>query len=317
MLNWSNMPFKTTWFNLCMKEIFFFLKQFSVAGLMLCLLFFSACRSKTNSYEPSYGVDTSQKKVLVFGVSTQAFYQLNTPFVNYLNERLDGIQVKIVASSELSTYVDKLKNGLFDLAGANGIMTLESIRNGYSILGASVEQDANAGAIVVNKDSSINKVSDLAGKSIASAGSPALGYLLNTIYLSKKGLNINKKCKLNYLESFESVILNVYLGKCSAGLVTNNGWLTFIKRRPEIASKVALKWTTPAVAGNALLISNTVNEKTASQLKRLVLTMHMSEQGSKALANLGFIKYVPADSNTYHPFRDLLKQYQELLVDHN
>jgi len=315
MLNWSNMPFKTTWFNLCMKEIFFFLKQFSVAGLMLCLLFFSACRSKTNSYEPSYGVDTSQKKVLVFGVSTQAFYELNTPFVNYLNERLDGIQVKIVANSQFSTYVDKLKNGLFDLAGANGIMTLESIRNGYSILAASVDQDVNAGAIVVNKDSSINKFSDLEGKSIASVESPALGNLLNTIYLSKKGLNINKKCKLNYLESFESVILNVYLGKCSAGLTTINGWHSFIKRRPDIASKVALKWTTPAVAGNALLILNSVNEKTASQLKRLVLTMHMNEQGSKALADLGFIKYVPADSTTYQPFRDLLKEYSQLIVD--
>jgi len=298
-----------------MKEIFFFLKQVSFAGLMVCLLFFSACKPKTKSYEPSYGVDTSQKKVLVFGVSTQAFYELNTPFVNYLNERLDGIQVKIVANSQFSTYVDKLKNGLFDLAGANGIMTLESIRNGYSILAASVDQDANAGAIVVNKDSSINKVSDLEGKSIASAGSPALGNLLNTIYLSKKGLNINKKCKLNYLESFESVILNVYLGKCSAGLITINGWHSFIKRRPDIASKVALKWTTPAVAGNALLILNSVNEKTASQLKRLILTMHMNEQGSKALANLGFIKYVPADSNTYQPFRDLLKEYSQLIVD--
>src|SRR5437764_4702364 len=126
-----------------MKRKFIFLKQFRFAELMLCLLLFSTCRSKTNSYEPVYAEDSTQKKVLIYGVSTQAFYELNTPFVQYLNERLDGTRIQIVASSYFSTYVDKLKNRLFDLAGANGIMALESIQNGYSILAASVDEDAN------------------------------------------------------------------------------------------------------------------------------------------------------------------------------
>ena len=107
----------------------------------------------------------------------------------------------------------------------------------------------------------------------------------------------------------------MYLGKCSAGLTTINGWHSFIKRRPEIASKVALKWTTPAVAGNTLLIRNSVNEKTVSQLKGLILNMHMNEQGRKHWQILDIVKFVPADSNTYIPFRDLLKEYSQLIED--
>jgi phosphonate transport system substrate-binding protein len=298
-----------------MKVESFFLKQFRFTELMFCFLLCSGCKSKTNDYEPEYTVDSTQKKVLIYGVATQAFYELNTPFVNYLNERLDSVNIRLAASSYFLSYVDKVKKRLFDIAGANGIMALENIRNGYSILAASVDEDANAGAIIVNKDSAINNFSDLEGKSIASVGSPTLGHVLTTVYLFKKGLNIYKKSKLKYLESFESVILNVYLGKCSAGLTTINGWHSFVKRRPEIASKVSLNWITPAVAGNPLLIRNTVNKKTAGKIRELILTMHMNEQGRKALARLGYRQYVPADSATYKPFRDLLKQYNELVVD--
>jgi len=315
MLNWLNMLYKITWFNFSMIVKPLLVNHFRFLVLILCLLLFHACRSKVNNYAPVYSEDSTKSNALIFGVSTQAFYELNTPFVNYLNERLDGVHIQIVASSYFSTYVDKLKNGYFDLAGANGIMALESIRNGYSILAAPVDEHTNAGAILVNKDSSINNVSDLEGKSIASAASPALGNLLNTVFLFKKGVNIYKKSKLTYLESFESVILNVYLGRCSAGLTTINGWHSLLKQRPEIASKVALKWVTPSVAGNPLLVQNSVNEKTVSQLKRLILTMHTNEQGKNALAKLGFIKYVPADSNTYQPFKDLLKEYRDLIAD--
>ena len=41
----------------------------------------------------------------------------------------------------------------------------------------------------------------------------------------------------------------------------------------------------------------------------------MNDQGRKALADLGYAKFVPADSNTYLPFRNLLKEYQAIIAD--
>ena len=295
-----------------MKRYFFVLRPFGLAGLVFSFLLFTTCKSKSTTYEPTFSIDSSQKKTLLYGVATQAFYELNTSLVKYLNEHLEGASLKIVANSSFSVYVDKVKNRYFDVTGGNGIMALESIQNGYSILAAVVDEDANAGVILVNKDSSINHFSDLKGKLVASTGSPALGHLLPMVFLYKKGLDVSKQIKLKYLESFESVILNVYLGRCSAGFATINGWHSFLKRRPEIASKVALKWVTPEVAGNVLLIRNSVDEKTANQLKNLIVTMHMNDQGRKALADLGYAKFVPADSNTYLPFRNLLKEYQAI-----
>jgi phosphonate transport system substrate-binding protein len=298
-----------------MKGKFVFSKTFCLAGL-IPLLMFCACQTKTKTYEPTFSVDSSQKKILLYGVPTQSYYEIHSAFVRYLNERLDGIHLQIVASSSFSAYVDKLENRLYDVALANGVIALDSTRIGYSILGTSVEEQANAGLILVNTDSSINNVSDLKGKTIASTGSPALGgHMLPMLYLFKKGLNVNKEIKLKYLESFESVILNIYLGKCSAGFTTLNGWNSFLKKRPEVASKVRIKWETPAVVGNPLLIRNTVSKKTVSQLKNLILNMHLNERGRKALADIGYLKFIPADSTTYQPFKEFLKEYQALIVD--
>jgi phosphonate transport system substrate-binding protein len=289
---------------------------FSFAALFFFFVLINGCRSKQNSYEPTYSVDSSHKQTLTYGVPTQSYYEMHTPFVNYLNERLQDIRIQIVSSADFSAYVTKVNNRQFDLAIANGLMALDNNRLGYSLCGESVGEVPNAGAILVHKDSSINNFLDLKGKSIATPGSPALpGHMFQMLYLFKKGLNVNKDIKLKYLESFESVILNVYLGKCSAGFTAINNWRSFLKKRPEVASKVALKWVTPAAPGNTILIRNNVDEQTASQLRSLVLTMHKSEEGRKALAALGYVKFVAVDSNTYRPLRNFLKEYKELIVD--
>ncbi|MFL5739881.1 MAG: phosphate/phosphite/phosphonate ABC transporter substrate-binding protein [Flavisolibacter sp.] len=299
-----------------MKGYFFALSPFSLAGIVFSVLLLTTCKPKSTTYEPTYSIDSGQKKTLLYGVPTQSYYEIHTAFVTYLNDHLPGLHIQTVASSNFSAYVGKVNARFFDLALANGIMALDSARIGYSILGTSVEEVANAGVILVNKDSSINHFSDLKGKTVVSTGYPALGgYMLPMLYLFKNGVDVNKEIKLKYLESFESVILNIYLGKCSAGFTTLNGWNSFLKRRPEVASKVSKKWETPAVLGNPLLIRNDVSEETISELKRVILTMHLNEKGKKALADIGYLKFIPTDSNTYQPLRKLLKEYRELIVD--
>jgi phosphonate transport system substrate-binding protein len=299
-----------------MKSYLFVLRPFSLAGWIFCFLLFAACKPKSTTYEPTYSIDSGQKKTLLYGVPTQAYYEIHAAFVAYLNDHLPGIHIRIVANSNFLTYVDNFNARVFDIALANGIMALDTARLGYSVLGAAVDETANAGVIIVNKDSSINNFSDLKGKLIASAGNPALGgHILPMLYLFKKGLNVNKEIKLKYLESFESIILNIYLGKCSAGFTTLTGWNTFLKKRPEVATKVIKKWETPAVIGNPLLIRNDVGEETISQLRTVILAMHLNEKGKKALADIGYLKFMPTDSNTYRPLRDLLKEYRALIID--
>src|SRR6476620_5727190 len=220
-----------------MKCMAFLFKCSFLPAVLFVAILCNSCKGKSKSYEPTYTVDSSQKKTLLFAVPTQAFYEMNAPLVNYLNQHLQDVRIQMVASSDFAGYIDRLNKGLFDLATPNGIMILNYIRHSYTLIGEAVGQEPNAGAILVHKDSMITNFSDLKGKSIATVGIPALpGHMLQMVYLAKKGVNVNKEIKLKQVESFESVILNIYLGKCSAGFTTVNGWNSFLKRRPEVAS---------------------------------------------------------------------------------
>jgi phosphonate transport system substrate-binding protein len=293
----------------------YFLKYLVFPGILITFAFCSGCKAKAKPYEPVYTTDVSPKKVLLFGVPTQSYFEIHDLFVKYLNERLKGAEVQTVAISNFMGYNDKLDNRYFDITIVNGMSALEqTARNSYTIAGEVINENGYAGAIVVNKDSSINTLSDLKGKTVATPGKPALGgHMLQMVYLMKNGINVNRDVKFKYLESFESVFLNVYLGKCAVGFSTTNSWTRFIKRRPEIATKVAVKWVTPEIIGNAFLIRNNVDANLARQLKDIILSMGDDEQGREALLKIGYLKFIPADSNSYQPVRNFIKEYNSLV----
>ena len=94
--------------------------------------------------------------------------------MNYLNQHLKGVQIQTVASSSFSAYNEKLDKSYFDMTIVNGMVALKSAENDYSIVGQAVDEAGNSGAILVNKDSAINSFSELTGKTIVTAGPPAL-----------------------------------------------------------------------------------------------------------------------------------------------
>src|SRR5215217_159970 len=183
-------------------------------GLSCAVVLWLGCNSAKDKYEPRYSQDSSSKNFLLFGVPTQSYYEITDLFVNYLNQHLKGVQIQTVASSSFSGYNEKLDEGYFDITIANGMVALKSAENDYSIIGQAVDEAGNSGAILVNKDSAITTFSQLIGKTIATAGPPALpGHILQMLFLKSKGLDVNKDFQLKFCESFESVFLNLYLGR--------------------------------------------------------------------------------------------------------
>ncbi len=287
-------------------------------GFSCTVVLWVGCNSTKDKYEPRYSLDSSSKNFLLFGVPTQSYYEITDLFVNYLNQHLKGLQIQTVASSSFSAYNEKLDKSYFDMTVVNGMVALKSAENDYSIVGQAVDEAGNSGAILVNKDSAINSFSELTGKTIVTAGPPALpGHILQMLFLKGKGLDVNKDFKLKFCESFESVFLNLYLGRASAGFSTITSWNSFIKRRPEMASRLMVKWQTAPIIGNAVLFRKDMDEQTANQLRNLILTMHNVEEGKRAVEKIGFLRFEPATTASYEPIRDVVKEYNALVVGKN
>jgi len=296
-----------------MRTCFPFLK-FCFILLLVGILWLPACNGHYQNYEPTFSPDSSNKKVLIFGLPNLSSYGDCDLFIKYLNKNLSKAKINVLACTNADDYLDKLKKRAFDFTIINGSLILDAEQNGYSIVGKMGDDDKYRSVIFVRKDSGINKFSDLAGKTLTTSGPNALaGTMMPLFFLQKNGVNVKRDVKRLYAPSFESTIMNVYLGRCSAGASKRAVAMDMLKQRPEIDSKLMIKWETPPLINNALFIRNGIDTATAGELTKLIFTLQDSEEGRKALIPLDVSKFEKATSETYTPLKKFLAEYNAVM----
>src|SRR5580693_8386965 len=106
-------------------------------SLMVCILYLATCPMpacsgrRQEGYAPTFEVAGAGRKVLIMGVPGQSFYETTDLLVRYLNDHLDSVTIKTVASSGIDDYQAKLRDGYFDFTFINGPQLLAAERNGY------------------------------------------------------------------------------------------------------------------------------------------------------------------------------------------
>src|SRR4051794_23165909 len=292
-----------------MKSFFSFLKWYFLFWWM-GILALSSCKGTHKNYEPTFVPDSSNKKVLIFGLPNLSSYGDCDLFIKYLNKNLSKAKIRILACSNADDYLNKLKKRAFDFTIINGSLVLDAEQNGYTIVGKMGDDDKYRSVIFVRRDSAINKFSDLTGKTLTTSGPNALaGTMMPLFFLYKNGVNVKRDIKRLYAPSFESTIMNVYLGRCSAGASKRAIAMDMLKQRPEIDSKLIIKWETPALINNALFIRSDMDTLTAAELTKLIFTLQDNDEGRKALIPLDVSKFEKATSETYRPLKDFLTEY--------
>src|SRR5215831_8854484 len=95
---------------------------------LLCLwtaiLLSISCDSPHKYYEPTFSSDSSNKKVLIFGLPNLSSYSDVDLFVKYLNKYLSKAKIHVLACSNADDYQDKLKKRAFDFTIINGSLVL-------------------------------------------------------------------------------------------------------------------------------------------------------------------------------------------------
>src|SRR6476469_8583260 len=96
-----------------MDNFFSFLKWpllFSWTGILLL----TSCNCPHENYEPTFSPDSSNKKVLVFGLPNLSSYGDCDLFIKHLNKNLTTAKIRVLACSNADDYLDKLKKRVFD-----------------------------------------------------------------------------------------------------------------------------------------------------------------------------------------------------------
>lgn len=283
------------------------------------LMLFSGCQNEAqkNEYTPLYSTNPplSKQTVYIFGVhplhNPKRLFEVYGPMVDYINAHLTGAELRLEASRDYPSFDKKLVAKHFDLALPNPYQTVMAADNGYKIFAKMGDDQNFRGIILVRKDSDINTIADLKGKTISYPAPTALAAtMMPQWYLYEHGIDVTKDVKNSYVGSQESSIMNVYLGKSAAAATWPPPWKAFIKERPEVAKEVMIKWETSSMLNNGLIARKDVPVAIVEQVSEIITTLHTHEEGRKILEAMELSHYEKADDKTYQPVREFLKKFK-------
>ena len=287
--------------------------------LTLMTLFFIGCSSNEDEvYTPLYS-DTpvlEKNKVYIFGVhplhNPKRLFEVYQPMLDYINENLEGSELRLEASRNYASYDKKLFAGHFHFSLPNPYQTVTAASKGYTIFGKMADDENFRGIILIRKDSGIEKVTDLRGKTVSYPAPTALAAtMMPQRFLHDQGLDIKHDIINSYVGSQESSIMNVFLGKSSAASTWPPPWKAFIKERPEVAEQVEVKWTTSHLPNNGLVVRDDVPKALVDKVSEIIFSLHKNEEGRAILSRMELSKYEVAKDSTYDAVRLFLANFEK------
>lgn len=222
------------------------------------------------------------------------------PIVESLNSGMPGVRFRLEASRNYEEFEKKLYARRFEFALPNPYQTIKALEHGYRVFGKMGDDQNFRGIILVRRDSGINAVADLKGKTVSYPAATALAAtMMPQYYLHKHGLDVNRDITNLYVGSQESSIMNVYLGNVAAGATWPLPWTTFVKEQPDKARELTVKWETETLPNNSLVARDDVPRPIVERVSGLLFALHTTEEGRKMLERIPLSRFEPATDRTY------------------
>ncbi len=276
-----------------------------------------------SAYRPSFSDKApSRETTYVFGVhplhNPARLFEVYQPLIDLLNSRLDRapdrpdgrIRFRLEASRNYAAFEDKMARHHFAFALPNPYQTIVSLGQGYRVFGKMADDENFRGIILTRKDGPVARLEDLRGKAIGYPAPTALAAtMLPQRFLHDHGIDVTRDIDNRYVGSQESAIMNVYLGTTAAGATWPPPWRTFAREHPDIAAQLDVRWETPSLLNNGLVVRDDVPDGLARAVGAVLFDLHASREGQAILAGMELSRFVPADDATYRPVAEFLDRF--------
>jgi phosphonate transport system substrate-binding protein len=221
------------------------------------------------------------------------------PILTSLEEQT-GIHIELVGSPGIPEFEKQLMAGEFDLAYMNPYHLLKANdAQGYIPLVRDVGRTL-FGIVVTRKDSPVQDIYDLDGKTVAFPAPNALGAALipRTEFGESYGISIQPV----YVKNHSSVYLNVVTGQAAAG----GGVQKTLQSQPEyVRNALRVIYKTPEVAPHPLAAHPRIGEETCSEISKAFLQLGNSQADNALLARIPMKQAGQASMDDYEPLRKM------------
>lgn len=277
-----------------------------------------ACKTKSaKRYSPEFSKAVNNEQLLFMGFSSYKYAELFTPFAAFLNRRLKGTDIHIVANNSLVDFEQGLDSMKFDFAFVNPGQALKLAEKGYNVFAKLANDKDYRGVIVARKDAGFTSVSDLKFKTIGFTSPHNMaGTKMPLYFLHQQGINIDTEIKKVFIGPPESILMNVFLRKCDAGAVWYTPWRIFQENEPDIAAQLEVKWETPSLVNMAFIVKKSVKPEMVQQVSKLLLSLQTSKEGLDVLKKMQMNDtFIPATSKTYKPVKEFMRKYNRIVIE--
>lgn len=155
--------------------------------------------------------------------SSEEIHRRISPLAEYLSQKT-GTQIETVITSDFVQFEKRLKSGSIQMGYENPYI-YALVSGTHEALAMAVngrDRDKFRGIVIARKDSPINTLEELRGKTIGIVGfTSAGGYLSQKLSLIEAGIDVEKDCTISEAvdNKQENVILSVYTGEVDAGFI--------------------------------------------------------------------------------------------------
>lgn len=295
--------------------------------ITICITTLISCektKSDKLTYKASFSKEStviaeSQEVTYIFSVhplhNPQRLFKIFNPLMVYLSDNIQGANFRLEASKNYASYDKKLALKHSDFSLPNPYQTILAIDNGYNVFAKMADDENFRGIIIVRKDSEINKVTDLIGKSVSYPAPTALAAtMMPQFFMQKNGVNVLKDIDNHYVGSQESSIMNVYVGNTSAASTWPPPWLALIKERPELAEELTIKWETPHLINNSLIARADIDPNLIKQVKDLLVNLHETQIGLEIIEQMELSAFEAANNETYNIVREFVVDFNKEVI---
>ncbi len=289
-------------------------KKFNIALLTLAL--FTSLVFISGNALSDMGI--SKKSEIVIGIFPRrdpvVTMKLFRPLGTYLQDKL-GVRVRIETTGNFESFENRLRNGRYDIAHMNQyhyIRAKQELDIDVFAQNEEFNEQQISGAIYVRKDSGIESLEQLRGKTILFGGneSAMMSYIVPVYLLQQAGLNKNDYVS-KHAATPPNAVIATYLRQADAAgageivirlpLVKNKINSDEIKIISESQPMPHLPW----------IYMNNKSEEFKDLIRNIFLNMKNSEEGRTVLKAAGLTGLNAASDSDYDIHRKIIQQVQK------
>lgn len=247
-------------------------------------------------------VQAAEPTEFVFGVvpqqSAKKLAATWGPILNHISDQI-GVPVKFSTAKDIPTFEARLAQGEYDLAYMNPYHFVEYAKSpGYRALLKQVDKQIK-GIIVAPKNSSLESLADLEGKTLAFPAPAAFAAtIIPQATLRNQGVTFTPK----YVFSHDSVYMNVARGFLPAG---GGVMRTFNAIDDSVRDKLKILWTSPGFTPHAIASHPEVAEIWRTKIADALIELNNDAGKQSLLSAINFKGFMRAKDSDWDDIRAL------------